>query len=84
MSHQDSRFVPKQAMRSEQLKSNMESLGLWNKYLLDDMLPDVTVYGTQRIIQEVDVAVLIHSSRQRYASLLPARKVNSLQGPVPE
>ena len=43
-----------------------------------DMFADVGVHGWERVVQKVDVSVVIDSSRQRHALLLATRQVDPL------
>ncbi len=48
----------------------------WSDNLLEDVLPDVRVDGRKRIIEQIEVGVVVHSSGQAYPLLLPARYVD--------
>ena len=50
--------------------------------LLKDVFADVGVDGTERVIQEVDIPVLIDGSRQTHPLLLAAAQVDALRGIV--
>ena len=47
-------------------------------HLLKDVLANVAVHSTERIVQQVDVTVLVHSTRQGHTLLLPAAQVDAL------
>ena len=51
---------------------------LWSKYFVKDVLSHMRVNSTERIVQEVDVTVLIHSSCQTHSLLLSSTQVDAL------
>lgn len=51
---------------------------LWPDHLVENPLPHVAVHCTQRVVEQVDVVVLVDCPRQRYPGLLTAREVDSL------
>ena len=50
----------------------------WSDDLLKDVFPDVRVDGRERVIQEVDVCLLVDCSRQTHPLLLTSTQVDPL------
>ena len=51
---------------------------LWSKDFVINVLSHMRVNSTERIVQEVDVTVLIHSSCQTHSLLLSSTQVDAL------
>ena len=52
---------------------------LWSKDFVKDVLSNMGVDSTERVIQEVDVTVLIHSPCQTHSLLLSSTQVDALR-----
>ena len=51
---------------------------LWTDDLVEDVFADVRVDGAQRVVQNVDVGVLVDGSRQTYTLLLTTAQIDTL------
>ena len=52
---------------------------LWPKDFVKDVFSDMGVNSTERVIQEVDVTILIHSPCQTHSLLLSSTQVDALR-----
>ena len=52
---------------------------LWAKNFIEDVFSHMGVNSTERVIQEVDVTVLIHSPCQTHSLLLSSTQVDALR-----
>ena len=52
---------------------------LWSENIVKDVFSDMGVNSTERVIQEVDVTVLIHSPCQTHSLLLSSTQVDALR-----
>ncbi len=49
-------------------------VGQWaiEKTVLEDRLPDISIYGAERVIHKDDISSGVSRARKRYSGLLPA------------
>ena len=52
---------------------------MWSKDFVKDVFSNMGVYSTERVIQEVDVTVLIHSPCQTHSLFLTSTQVDALK-----
>ena len=87
MSHKDTNLyieVKQEILEVENVRCIFHSYlilkhSLWSKDIVKYVFSNMGVYSTERVIQEVDVTVLIHSPCQTHSLLLTSTQVDALK-----
>lgn len=48
-------------------------------YLVENMLPNMTIYSTEGVIKQIDISVLINSTSQRHPLTLTTAEIYTLK-----
>ncbi len=51
---------------------------VWTNDLIKDVFPNMRVYGTERVVQEVDIGLLVHCTSQTHSLLLTTTQIDAL------